>query len=103
MHSKELLCRQKALAALNQVLHKRENIATALREGYNYQSRVVRPNMTRMVYLWQYKRPCCTFTGVAVSLKGLLSDDDNYVRCLTAQALTILAGKEILLVLFSSY
>ena len=40
-----------------------------------------------------------TFTGIAVSLKGLLSDDDNYVRCLTAQALTILAGKEILLVL----
>lgn len=39
----------------------------------------------------------CSTTGIAVSLRGLLSDEDNYVRCLTAQALTILAGKEILL------
>ncbi|XP_065902205.1 radial spoke head 14 homolog isoform X2 [Dysidea avara] len=65
LQSSELLCRQKALAALNQVLHKREHIATALREG------------------------------IAVSLKSLLKDDDEYVRCQSAQALTTLASHSL--------
>ena len=35
-----------------------------------------------------------TLAGIAISLKSLLKDDDEYVRCQSAQALTILASKE---------
>jgi len=33
-------------------------------------------------------------TGIAISLKSLLKDDNEYVRCQSAQALTTLASKE---------
>lgn len=42
-------------------------------------------------------RACFKYcTGIAISLRGLLNDEDSYVRCLTAQALTILAGNVLL-------
>lgn len=73
--------RQQALLLLNDVMHRRENLATALREGI----------VLIIIDLCESHSPW--LAGIAQTLQKLLSDEDPIVRQRTASVLTTIARR----------
>lgn len=82
LQSNELRVRQQALLLLADVLHKRENLATAIREGEQCVSK----------YDAASYKVCA---GLAGTLKDLLDDEDALVRERAAKVLCNMAREEI--------
>ena len=108
MQSSELAVHQQALLLLADVMHKRENLASALREGTLEIASQLSIDIVYIMYIvcityayyniiakalkFDYKKN--TFIiGLAMTLKCLLEDEDGVVRERSANVMGIIARK----------
>ena len=87
----DVTVRQQALLLLNDIMHRREILASALKEGDSSLSPSLPPSPSLYCIYCLIHHIHCIILGIAETLQHLLQDNDWIVRQRTAQVLTIIA------------